>query len=163
MASVRPKFEGRAALVGLFPAFSLSIQPFPTKQGGNPVRLKNKIAVITGGGQAHYRAEVRLHRQHRVGRRPVPLQLGRRLLRGEGRPHHADQVAGDGMGDLREPPQGRADGPRRRGRGHAGPAIFLASEDARYTTGSVLSADGGQAVGYFLSVPGRRFSGGRID
>jgi len=24
-------------------------------------------------------------------------------------------------------------------------------------------ADGGQAVGYFLTVPGRRFSGGRID
>jgi hypothetical protein len=24
-------------------------------------------------------------------------------------------------------------------------------------------ADGGQAVGYFLSVPGRRFSGGRIE
>jgi NAD(P)-dependent dehydrogenase (short-subunit alcohol dehydrogenase family) len=45
----------------------------------------------------------------------------------------------------------------------AGPAIFLASEDARYTTGSVLGADGGQAVGYFLSVPGRRFSGGRVD
>jgi len=45
----------------------------------------------------------------------------------------------------------------------AGPAIFLASEDARYTTGSVVGADGGQAVGYFLSVPGRRFSGGRID
>ena len=45
----------------------------------------------------------------------------------------------------------------------AGPAIFLASDDARYTTGSVLGADGGQAAGYFLSVPGRRFSGGRID
>jgi len=45
----------------------------------------------------------------------------------------------------------------------AGPAVFLASEEARYTTGSVLGADGGQAVGYFLSVPGRRFSGGRID
>ena len=45
----------------------------------------------------------------------------------------------------------------------AGPAVFLASEDARYTTGSVLGADGGQAVGYFLSVPGRRFSGGRVD
>jgi len=45
----------------------------------------------------------------------------------------------------------------------AGPAIFLASDDARYTTGSVVGADGGQAVGYFLSVPGRRFSGGRID
>jgi hypothetical protein len=26
-----------------------------------------------------------------------------------------------------------------------------------------VGADGGQAVGYFLSVPGRRFSGGRID
>ena len=24
-------------------------------------------------------------------------------------------------------------------------------------------ADGGQAVGYFLGVPGRRFPGGRID
>jgi NAD(P)-dependent dehydrogenase (short-subunit alcohol dehydrogenase family) len=44
-----------------------------------------------------------------------------------------------------------------------GVAIFLASEDAQYTTGSVVGADGGQAVGYFLSVPGRRFSGGRID
>ena len=42
----------------------------------------------------------------------------------------------------------------------AGPAVFLASEEARYTTGSVLGADGGQAVGYFLAVPGRRFSGG---
>jgi 3-oxoacyl-[acyl-carrier protein] reductase len=45
----------------------------------------------------------------------------------------------------------------------AGVAIFLACEDSRYTTGSVVGADGGQAVGYFLSVPGRRFSGGRID
>lgn len=44
-----------------------------------------------------------------------------------------------------------------------GVAIFLASEDSQYTTGSVVGADGGQAVGYFLSVPGRRFSGGRID
>lgn len=44
-----------------------------------------------------------------------------------------------------------------------GVAVFLASEDAQYTTGSVVGADGGQAVGYFLSVPGRRFSGGRID
>ncbi|MGA9336934.1 MAG: SDR family oxidoreductase, partial [Pseudolabrys sp.] len=45
----------------------------------------------------------------------------------------------------------------------AGPAIFLASDESRYTTGSVVGADGGQAVGYFLTVPGRRFSGGRID
>ena len=45
----------------------------------------------------------------------------------------------------------------------AGPAVFLACEESRYTTGSVVGADGGQAVGYFLSVPGRRFSGGRID
>jgi NAD(P)-dependent dehydrogenase (short-subunit alcohol dehydrogenase family) len=44
-----------------------------------------------------------------------------------------------------------------------GVAIFLASEDSQYTTGSAVGADGGQAVGYFLSVPGRRFSGGRID
>ena len=44
-----------------------------------------------------------------------------------------------------------------------GVAIFLASSEAQYTTGSVVGADGGQAVGYFLSVPGRRFSGGRID
>jgi NAD(P)-dependent dehydrogenase (short-subunit alcohol dehydrogenase family) len=45
----------------------------------------------------------------------------------------------------------------------AGPAVFLACDDSQYTTGSVLGADGGQAVGYFLTVPGRRFSGGRID
>jgi NAD(P)-dependent dehydrogenase (short-subunit alcohol dehydrogenase family) len=45
----------------------------------------------------------------------------------------------------------------------AGPAVFLACDESRYTTGSVLGADGGQAVGYFLTVPGRRFSGGRID
>lgn len=45
----------------------------------------------------------------------------------------------------------------------AATAVFLASEEARYTTGSIVGADGGQAVGYFLSVPGRRFSGGRID
>jgi 3-oxoacyl-[acyl-carrier protein] reductase len=42
-------------------------------------------------------------------------------------------------------------------------AVFLASDEAQYTTGSVVGSDGGQAVGYFLSVPGRRFSGGRID
>jgi len=45
----------------------------------------------------------------------------------------------------------------------AGPAIFLACDESRYTTGSVVGADGGQAVGYFLTVPGRRFSGGSID
>jgi NAD(P)-dependent dehydrogenase (short-subunit alcohol dehydrogenase family) len=45
----------------------------------------------------------------------------------------------------------------------AGVAIFLASDEAQYTTGSIVGADGGQAIGYFLSVPGRRFSGGRID
>jgi gluconate 5-dehydrogenase len=45
----------------------------------------------------------------------------------------------------------------------AGPAVFLASDESQYTTGSVLGADGGQAVGYFSLVPGRRFSGGRID
>ena len=44
-----------------------------------------------------------------------------------------------------------------------GVAVFLASDNSRYTTGSVVGADGGQAVGYFLSVPGRRFSGGRMD
>jgi NAD(P)-dependent dehydrogenase (short-subunit alcohol dehydrogenase family) len=44
-----------------------------------------------------------------------------------------------------------------------GVAIFLASDDAQYTTGSIVGADGGQAIGYFLSVPGRRFSGGRMD
>ena len=44
-----------------------------------------------------------------------------------------------------------------------GVAVFLASDDSRYTSGSVVGADGGQAVGYFLSVPGRRFSGGRMD
>ena len=45
----------------------------------------------------------------------------------------------------------------------AGVAVFLASDEARYTTGSLVGCDGGQAIGYYLSVPGRRFSGGRID
>ncbi len=45
----------------------------------------------------------------------------------------------------------------------AGPAVFLASDESQYTTGSIVGADGGQAVGYFLTVPGRRFSGGSID
>ena len=45
----------------------------------------------------------------------------------------------------------------------AGPAVFLACDESRYTTGSVVGSDGGQAVSYFLTVPGRRFSGGRID
>ncbi len=31
------------------------------------------------------------------------------------------------------------------------------------TAGDAGEADGGQEVGYFMSVPGRRFSGGRID
>ncbi len=44
-----------------------------------------------------------------------------------------------------------------------GVAVFLASDESQYTTGSMIGADGGQAVGYFLTVPGRRFSGGRID
>lgn len=44
-----------------------------------------------------------------------------------------------------------------------GVAVFLASEESQYTSGSVIGADGGQAVGYFLSVPGRSFSGGRIS
>jgi NAD(P)-dependent dehydrogenase (short-subunit alcohol dehydrogenase family) len=44
-----------------------------------------------------------------------------------------------------------------------GVAVFLASDDAQYTTGSTVGADGGQAVGYYLSVPGRRFSGGHVD
>jgi hypothetical protein len=46
------------------------------------------------------------------------------------------------------------------------PGVTRSSEnhdDSRSTTGSVVGADGGQAVGYFLTVPGRRFSGGRID
>jgi NAD(P)-dependent dehydrogenase (short-subunit alcohol dehydrogenase family) len=42
-------------------------------------------------------------------------------------------------------------------------AVFLASDEARYTSGIVLGVDGGQAVGLYLGVPGRRFSGGRID
>jgi NAD(P)-dependent dehydrogenase (short-subunit alcohol dehydrogenase family) len=62
-------------------------------------------------------------------------------------------------GRLKSVPMGRVG----TGEDLAGPAIFLASEEARYTTGSVLGSDGGQAVGYFLTVPGRRFSGGRID
>jgi NAD(P)-dependent dehydrogenase (short-subunit alcohol dehydrogenase family) len=63
------------------------------------------------------------------------------------------------QGRLKTVPMGRVG----TGEDIAGPAIFLASDEARYTTGSVLGADGGQAVGYFMAVPGRRFSGGRMD
>ncbi len=42
-------------------------------------------------------------------------------------------------------------------------AVFLASDESRYTNGSIIGADGGQAIGLYLAVPGRRFSGGRID
>jgi 3-oxoacyl-[acyl-carrier protein] reductase len=42
-------------------------------------------------------------------------------------------------------------------------AVFLASDDARYTSGSVVGCDGGQAIAAYLAVPGRRFSGGRLD
>jgi NAD(P)-dependent dehydrogenase (short-subunit alcohol dehydrogenase family) len=62
-------------------------------------------------------------------------------------------------GRLKTVPMGRVG----TGADIAGPAIFLASDEAQYTTGSVLGSDGGQAVGYFMAVPGRRFSGGRMD
>ncbi len=62
-------------------------------------------------------------------------------------------------GRIKTVPMGRVGS----GEDIAGPAIFLAGDEAQYTTGSVLGADGGQAVGYFLAVPGRRFSGGRMD
>jgi NAD(P)-dependent dehydrogenase (short-subunit alcohol dehydrogenase family) len=62
-------------------------------------------------------------------------------------------------GRIKTVPMGRVGS----GEDLAGPAVFLASDEAQYTTGSVLGADGGQAVGYFLAVPGRRFSGGRMD
>jgi NAD(P)-dependent dehydrogenase (short-subunit alcohol dehydrogenase family) len=62
-------------------------------------------------------------------------------------------------GRLKTVPMGRVGA----GDDIAGPAVFLASDDAQYTTGSVLGSDGGQEVGYFLAVPGRRFSGGRMD
>lgn len=39
----------------------------------------------------------------------------------------------------------------------------LEDKIAIVTSGSVLGADGAQAVAYVLSVPGRRFSGGRMD
>ena len=70
---------------------------------------------------------------------------------------YADPVIYEGR--LKTVPMGRVG----TGEDIARPAIYLASDEARYTTGSVLGADGGQAVGYFLAVPGRRFSGGRMD
>lgn len=63
------------------------------------------------------------------------------------------------QGRLKTVPMGRVG----TGDDIAGPAVFLASDDAQYTSGSVLGSDGAQAVGYFLAVPGRRFSGGRMD
>jgi len=70
---------------------------------------------------------------------------------------YADPVIYEGR--RRGVPMGRVGS----GEDITGVAVFLASADAQYTTGSVIGADGGQEVGYFLSVPGRRFSGGRID
>lgn len=70
---------------------------------------------------------------------------------------YADPVIYEGR--LKTVPMGRVG----TGEDIAGPAIFLASDEAQYTSGSVLGSDGAQAVGYFLAVPGRRFSGGRMD
>jgi NAD(P)-dependent dehydrogenase (short-subunit alcohol dehydrogenase family) len=70
---------------------------------------------------------------------------------------YADPVIMEGR--LKTVPMGRVG----TGADITGPAIFLASDEAAYTTGSVLGSDGGQAVGYFMTVPGRRFSGGRMD
>ncbi len=42
-------------------------------------------------------------------------------------------------------------------------AVFLATEKASYMSGSIVEVDGGQAIGLYLAVPGRRFSGGRLD
>jgi 2-deoxy-D-gluconate 3-dehydrogenase len=70
---------------------------------------------------------------------------------------YADPVIYEGR--RRGVPMGRVGS----GEDITGVAVFLASSDAQYTTGSVIGADGGQEIGYFLSVPGRRFSGGRID
>ena len=41
-------------------------------------------------------------------------------------------------------------------------AVFLASDDAAYTSGSVVETDGGQNVGLYMAVPGRSFSGGEL-
>jgi hypothetical protein len=128
--------------------------------------------------------------EHCLYSRFVSVQLGRRLQRREGRPTNVDQLqamewAPYGIranaitpGYIRTPGteamyadpeiyEGRRKGvPMGRvgsGEDVSGVAVFLASSDAQYTSGSVVGADGGQAVGYFLSVPGRRFSGGRID
>ena len=41
-------------------------------------------------------------------------------------------------------------------------AVFLATPEASYTTGSVIETDGGQNVGLYMAVPGRSFSGGAL-
>ena len=154
------------------------------------IGLKGAFLVSQAAAQAHDRAEVRLHRQHRLHRRSISVQLGRRLrvvkaglimltkLQAMEWAPYGIRANAITPGYIRTPGteamyadpeiyEGRRKGvPMGRvgsGEDIAGPAIFLACDDARYTTGSVVGADGGQAVGYFLSVPGRRFSGGRID
>src|SRR5919106_5076884 len=59
---------------------------------------------------------------------------------------YADPVIYEGR--RRGVPMGRVGS----GEDITGVAVFLASADAQYTTGSVIGADGGQEIGYFLSV-----------
>src|SRR5262249_54458580 len=153
-------------------------------------RPQGRVHGEPGRRKAHDRPEVRQHRQYRLYRRPFSLQLAgaysvvkaglimlTKLQAMEWAPYgiRANAIT---PGYIRTPGteamyadpeiyEGRRKGvPMGRvgsGEDIAGPAIFLASDESRYTTGSVVGADGGQAVGYFLTVPGRRFSGGRID
>ena len=51
--------------------------------------------------------------------------------------------------EIRGPPQGRADGPRRLGRGHRGAGGVSGERGGALHDGERLGADGGQAVGYF--------------
>ena len=65
---------------------------------GDRYRLDRRLPVLPRGDAGHGKAQLRAHRQHRLGRRQGGQSQRRRLLRRQGRRHRAHQVARQGAG-----------------------------------------------------------------